>query len=284
MANANTDLSTEISVLWILSLLVVLTGLSYLVVTGLHLNDLQVFGTAFVFLVLILVSISTFSLNLGHIPMGKTLNQSALFFMGGFFGWMMLLKSTTISSLTSKSILLEIVEHKLPPFWNWFLSCIAAPFAEESWFLLAMPLLMIYVMNKINEELNLNLSTSTTLFFVIIVSAIIFANFHVGVKAFTVFAVSAIMFRTTQLLFYWGDLKLGMLSKIDFIPSFALGIHVSNNINASLGYIQSLGLLLTHPLGIILLILFIIMLYMAINSLATIMLLPNERKKLLTST
>jgi len=277
----------QASVLWLIFTLIVLTGLSYITVMGLHANSLQIFGTAFVFIVLLLISLfviqgihtsqlsSEFS-----IPMGKTLNQSALFFMVGFFGWMLLSKSSQEVSL-GNSVLLEVVNHKLPPFWDWFLTAIVAPFVEENWFLLAMPALLMVILNRTNEELKLNMGVKLRILVVMGITALTFANFHVGVKMFTIFALSAIAFRSLQILLYWADLKIGLLTAVDFIPAFAIGVHMSNNINASIGYTASVYLLLSHSLGLILLLLFVIMLYLALNSTLTILFIPESRKELL---
>lgn len=278
--------TSDISVLWLIFTLVVLTGLSYITLIGLHSDSLQIFGSAVIFLFLLISSLYILSSGLVRgvsIPMGRTINQSAFFFMAGFFGWLALAKSSaTFASTFTKSMVLEIVDHQLPPFWNWFMTAVVAPFVEEAWFLLAMPALLLIIFDRLNKELNLNLSKGTILILTLLLVALTFANFHVGVKTFTLFAISAIAFRSLQLLLYWSNSGSSVL-QIDFIPAFAIGVHMSNNIHATAGYTASLLLLLTHPLGLILLFMFVVMAYLALDKLLTALFIPESRRRLLTN-
>ena len=129
---------------------------------------------------------------------------------------------------------------------NAFVNVISAPVAEECFFLIAMPLAIIYLLQK-----QFKIPESISIIGAVSITAVTFAYFHVSYQTMGIFLLSAIFFRFVMNLLYWGDAKLDIFERFDIAPEFVVGAHIANNIITTSGFLATFNLFLTNPIGIL---------------------------------
>jgi hypothetical protein len=183
----------------------------------------------------------------------KDFSLSTTFFFIGFV--LMFIIGSIQSKLqfsifsVGKSNLLSLLSSQLSSSEDFILNVFNVPVAEELLWLIAIPFLIIVLLNTIGVK-----NKWVQFGIIIAVSSVSFALFHVG-KIFLTFLISAFVFRTVLLFLYVGDGLLNTITWADIGASLALGIHVGNNW-ATYGFWNGISLLLDSVWGIILLVIF----------------------------
>ena len=129
-----------------------------------------------------------------------------------------------------------------------FMTTVGVSHMEELFFLMALPLFVILVLEILYRVTDQKLFRNIFVVIgaMIIVSAPLFAIFHVSSLALTLFGVSAIVFRSTLIGIVWSTNLIDsetMIRKLvrrslAVAVTFAISFHLGNNIDKTLGCIQ----------------------------------------------
>jgi hypothetical protein len=257
-----------------------LIGTSYLALWGLHHENFRAFGIGVIFSILgfiaILVYYGVENGVLGRgvdIPIESTFRTSAFWFVAGIVFWTIAASFGTIYGTDGKpqsiafgpmSLLNSgaIAKDGMSEFWHTLTNVITAPTIEEMFFLIALPIAMFTVFER------LKFSRELSFFAVVFTVPIVFATFHVGFAGVIVFIVAAALFRFIMLTLHWGDARVQLFQLLDVSPAFALGAHVANNIITTKGYIATFHIFMAHPFGIVILGFFGLTSYYAMEAVA----------------
>lgn len=264
------------SIFWILFIMLSFSGLVYLGIWGFHNGSVKAIAISVIFSVLIIFSIiitrfEIFKLEMDFLKSCQSFTIGFVFFMliAGFLRVMSgqkFLYSLFAPLQLQKNSLFATISGELPLFWDKYVNNITIPIAEEMFWLIALPIATIWLMNsisKMSNKLQFFENNVFQLIAVIIISGGTFAIFHVGSVALMAFIISAMVFRTILLLFVQGDLKFGWFSALGILPSFAVGSHMANNMMEE-GLMNFLIILKSEAFGIGLIILFIIIFILGI--------------------
>lgn len=184
----------------------------------------------------------------------KFLKESLAFILG--FGiWYGFLSITSLVSNTQTivlpvSVVFNSVGSIVNPFWDMFINTVTAPICEELLFASALPLFIAFFLRSVGDALDWSLLKMDLVFIAVSVaiSAPIFAFFHLGMTALTYFVISSIVFRTIIITTVWGDRKFNFLPFVEAYLIFAIGVHMANNIHATGGLMNWLGIVVYQGL------------------------------------
>lgn len=195
------------------------------------------------FVYVIMVSVGLVNIGLRDVSKSRNKNfDSAIAFFVGFFSWALVVGITNSFSFLSilqlpLSNVSLAVTGIIPEFWNYFIVTIVAPIAEETIFLSAIPLFIFALLLAVFKEFGLKakgLFAVLQIVLVVLITAPLFAYFHVGSQALFGFVLSAVVFRSILIVLVWSDIKFNTLSFFDATLMFGIGVHIANNI-VSLG-------------------------------------------------
>lgn len=118
------------------------------------------------------------------------------------------------------------------PFWASFIVNVAAPFAEETFFLIGIPVAIFFFFSQIGKETGAGFLANKWLgiFVSIIVSSLIFAFFHSQATTEFDFVIAAMIFRGILIFFVWGDFMYDIVPKLQVGIMLAVGAHIANNV------------------------------------------------------
>jgi hypothetical protein len=140
----------------------------------------------------------------------------------------------------------------LSPFWSNFVLTVAAPIAEEYFFLIGSFYVMEALLNLFAREFQA-LAVFKNVWARIITSTVtiaaIFAIYHTSQAVFTNFIIAAMVFRGVLLVIAATDARFNSIPYIHATFLFALGAHMANNINATVGLGKWFALMASDPLG-----------------------------------
>jgi hypothetical protein len=275
--NKKRSSDSPISVFYTIFLGIVVVGLVYLTVWGLHNNNIEALGSGVIFMMMLLTFAVIMALAKNNmigcnidIPIESTFQTSAFWFINGILLWTALAQFAIVYGPEGQqqNIFafkpLDIAPADMPQFWKSFLSIISAPGVEESFFLITIPLIMFYILDKMNIDRTISLVT------VGFTVAYTFAVMHVGYATVTVFLLAAAMFRLIQIFLYWGDARANIFNTFDVALAFALGAHLGNNVITTTGYAATIAIFMTNPLGVLCLMFFVVALYYWAKTMAEI--------------
>lgn len=143
----------------------------------------------------------------------------------------------------------------LNPFWANFLTTIIATNTEEGFFLLAVPAIIILFLRWLSEIFPI--LKNKILQLLILISSVggMFAYFHVLQATMVIFILSAFVFRAFLLILTYENAFGDFLPGLTIAYSFSVSVHFINNVMAT-GVFNWFGIMLTHPLGWLTLILY----------------------------
>lgn len=138
------------------------------------------------------------------------------------------------------------------PFFQNYVVTVAAPVAEEYFFLVGAMLVMAAIFNAIGNSIkslgffkNVWFQTAT----IPVLNAIAFAAYHTNQPSLSAFFWSAMLFRVAINVVAALDMGKNIIPYISASFLFAVGFHMANNINATLGLTQWIALMFTNPMG-----------------------------------
>ncbi len=241
-------------VFWAIMFLIASIGFLYMIVfSSSGEGNPQMFGVAVAFAFMLLFS---FTISSKQILTDKTsFSTTIASFWAGLIIWGAIAfrgVNTPQSLFSSFSVpsqaLLSTASQQMPPIWDFFIVGIAGPIAEEFLFLFALPLLLFVILYSVIK--NKFVLTGT----VLIITTIAFRLFHVGYTGafFTTLGIATMIFRSIQLGLFYGDQLFDVIPYINLVGSFALGAHIANN-TVVYGLMNAFMLMISHPVGIVLL-------------------------------
>lgn len=246
---------------WIGWLLVALIPLAWLSNWGYQNGSLAAFAISVIFLLLIIITLALklftklWQPNESEDGSTKTTTfsqQSLSAVLGGLFGILIIKLSqwTTFSLLAlPRQEVLAALGGNLPLFWNKFVNVIGASFAEEMFFLVALPFLIFMILEWVGSVFS---PAKNPWFQILVVSVIVgplFAWFHVGSAGVVAFLIAAAIFRIVNIVFVHGDRLLNIVPFASLTISFSFFMHMFNNIWALGGFGEFLSVMATQPVG-----------------------------------
>jgi len=239
-------------------LFVFVTPLLWLLVWGFQELNFRAFAAAGIFIIFVLMAIAAGLMSL--------MSESRATYGGTAFSmWIGMLLAAMVGMMSGQRVvgslfsaftidraeIFSTFEAQLPTFWRWYTTNIGAPYSEEALFLLFIPVMLLGILTYASRDIGVLKSDLAKVAVMIMITAPLFAYFHVGNIGLVSFAIAAIIFRSLLIASVWGD-RLG-----DWIPSFtatfffAVGYHIMNNVISTGGIWYGITVLATHPFGVI---------------------------------
>lgn len=178
----------------------------------------------------------------------STWGQSCFWFTVGYFAYMTLTFFQTGRAVFSfpQNELFASISGSLPLWWEFYTGAIGIPLGEELFWLFGLPIILFFVLDKIGKANKLDKQPwfrYFELFVVILIGGLTFAIFHIG-KMFIAFIISAIIFRSINTIFVWGEERENILPFVAVVTSFAIGTHQGNNWG-QVGFFKGLNTLIS---------------------------------------
>ena len=234
-------------------------GLGYMMLLGVPQNNIGLIAVSLIFGFLFLSGLLVVQHDLRQTK--ETFTASAQSFTLGFTAWFTLSSLKYISpifavfSFPAQATLSTIAE-EIPPFWQFINTVIMAPIVEEIFWGLALPIIMFSSMDELGKKEFKFLSNRILQFFiVIVVGTFTFAAFHTSATQLGFF-IAAMLFRTIQIIVFFGDKKYNLIPQYAILFSFLVGTHMANNF-AEFGVRYSYNILISNIFGWIVLITFV---------------------------
>lgn len=126
----------------------------------------------------------------------------------------------------------------IPAFWNYFIVNIAAPIAEELFFLVGLPtfiFILLTFLAKISGFGHLQ-KWYVSIPITILIVAPIFANTHVAYQKIAVLIMACIIFRSILIGLVYSDVWQNAIPFAELTTMFAIGIHIANNVGVAGGW------------------------------------------------
>lgn len=231
MATAEKSPLSTASAFWVVAYLISLVGLIWIAIWAYFNNSIRGAVIAIIFFMMLVTSVV---LSRRTLYQSGTFQTSATSFTLGFIIWS-ILGSTQQSILSvSQNNLFAAISSELPQFLEFIMNTFVIPIAEESLWIIAIPDVLTFIMDKVSGVNNLSFFKNKILQIavIVVVGASTFALFHVGNLAFVAFLVAAIIFRTAMILFVVGDRKINLVPTLTIVPAFAVGAHIGNNLSS----------------------------------------------------
>ena len=221
------DINIGGSIFWILLILISLGGLAYLLIWSFFNDSVKGVVVATIFITLITSGILLSRLKVfdfhswGDNALSFTLGFAVWAGIGSFFGQQSVLS-------VSQNYLLATIASDLPQLVEVVMNVFIVPIAEEIFWMIGIPFALITIMNQIGKKWEFFSNQWLQMFIIIVVASSTFAAFHVG-KAFILFIIAAIIFRTIMIVMVYGDQNFDILKSINLVTGFAVGAHIANN-------------------------------------------------------
>lgn len=217
------------SIFWTPVLLTALAGTSLLSIWSFFNDNITAAILSFIFGILILSSVAFTRM---EIVSNGTWTQNSVSFMLGFILWGALVSmlggaQNNIFSLSSNNLFATIAS-ELPRNLEFLTSAFIIPIAEEAFWMIAIPSVVLFTTNKASDKLPFMGNPYLQLILILVISSLSFAFFHVG-KLFLWFLVAAVIFRSILIISVLGDMQFDWIPGIKLVASFALGAHIANN-------------------------------------------------------
>jgi len=232
------------SVLWISFILLSISGLFYLGLWSVQNDSIIALAISVLFAIAILfgIVISKFEVLKSELDFTK----SCASFTMGFFLYVIIGGLIKVSqgksflySVFSKfslqeNFLFSTLSGDLPIFWDRFVNTFTIPVAEELFWMIGLPIGIIWTMNILSKTGRLSFLANKflQLMVILLIAGVTFAIFHVGNAGFIAFLIGSFIFRSILILFVYGDSLLDIFPFMDVLTTFALGAHIANNIMA----------------------------------------------------
>lgn len=264
------------SVFWILIVLMVLSGMSYLGIWSYHNNSIQgaLLSSMFFAMIISGIVLSRFQI----FDMG-TWGENTFSFMLGFGLWMLIGSFFGTQSVlsVSQNQLYSTIAGELPELLNFVMNVIVIPISEEIFWMIALPFGLFSIMHTIGKKVDWINNAWFQIFVVCIVGGITFGIFHVS-NFFLPFLISAFIFRSTLVILVWGDKMTDWIKPVKLIVAFAVGGHIANNMFAY-GLQRSWFIITNYfaSIGWMILTLFLVIFISAINYFITTYILRTNK-------
>lgn len=220
------------SAFWIVLILLSIMAFSVLGFYGYVNENIRIIAIALMYAMMVLFSV-VFAISFGtkDITTFGTWGGNAVSFSIGFLIW--LLAGTFFGKQSFLSLstnhLLEGVIGQLPQFIEVIVNVILVPIAEELFWMFGITFSIFTILNIIGKKQKIFKNPFVQLAIISIFGGVTFAVFHVG-KLFITFLIGAFVFRAIMIVFVYGEQKFDWVRKITFLPSFAVGAHIANNL------------------------------------------------------
>jgi hypothetical protein len=249
MENAESTSNIGKSIFFLMTSILAIGGLIFLMIEAFHSNNVQEAIIALIFISMIIagliLAIATQNFNI--LDFGS-FGAASLSFVFGAIIWLFIGKFGAGSVLSvSQNALFSQISSQLPLNLEFVLQTFVIPFAEEMFWMVAIPVVLISICILIGKNQK---AWYTKIFgqawfqilLVSIIAGITFAIFHVG-KYIISFIIAAILFRVILTSAVFASKDYGLLAKIGaLVVSFSFGAHVGNNW-ASFGFTDGLNLM-----------------------------------------
>lgn len=236
-------------IFWLSILLLSLGGALYLAIWAFFAENSPVSIISQIFLIMMLIGIVSVILavmfkGIDFISSG-TFSENALSFTLGFIIWSSIVSfaggsQNSILSVGQNNLFASIAS-QLPQSIEFLFNTFIIPVAEESFWIIAIPFVVILIMDYIGNSFSIAKNPVIQIITVAVIGGLTFAVFHVG-KLFLAFIIAAIIFRSLIVVGVYGDLKLDIIPGIKLLPAFAVGAHIGNNW-ADYGLLNGIGML-----------------------------------------
>jgi hypothetical protein len=278
MENAESTSNIGKSIFFLMSSILAIGGLIFLMIEAFHSNNIQEAIIALIFISMILAGIllALATQNFDILNFG-TFGSATLSFVFGAIIWLFIGKFGAGSVLSvSNNALFSQISSQLPINLEFVLQTFVIPFAEEMFWMIGIPVVLISICILIGKS---GKNWFTNLFgqfwFQIVLTSIIagvtFAIFHVG-KYIVSFIIAAILFRVILTSAVFASKDYGLLAKVGALAvSFSFGSHVGNNW-ANFGFNNGLNLMFQNfsNIGWIVLAFLLIIIFGAIYQISTL--------------
>jgi hypothetical protein len=257
---AATDEKQTGNAFWILFTLIAIVNLTYLAFWSFYNENLKGLAIAIILSILL---IFTHIISRGEVFQLKgSFRKNAFWFTIGFIIWGAVIVGkrfaqtgtwifSVLSTVTPQSnVLFAEISQDLPTFWQFIIDNINNPFVEEAFWLIGLPYAVIWlfdILSKEREHLEFLGNPVVKFLATIILCGVTFPIFHVRGLVIA-FIMSALIFRTLIIVFYWGDELLDMFPDLKVIASFAVGMHMANNW-VEYGFFKGIQVLSTNYYG-----------------------------------
>lgn len=230
------------SIFWLIFILLSFSGLIYLGIWGFHNSSVKAIAISTIFSIIIIFSLvitrfKVFDVETSFIKSCASYTWGFLLFVfiagtikvlqGGNFFF-----SIFSAFQLPKQSLFATISGELPIFWDKYVNNFTIPVAEELFWLIALPIGVVWILNSLAQVDKLSWldNNIVQLIFIIIISSVSFAIFHVGSIQLMAFIISAIVFRSVLIMMVYVDMKYDIFPALALLFSFGLGAHQANNI------------------------------------------------------
>jgi len=229
------------SAFWLLFTLLAMSGLVYLGIWGFHNNNIKAIAISTIFSSLVIFSIvitklEVFKIDIDFFKACASWFWGFAIFIGLGVATRALQGQSILYSLFSathldRNRLFATISSELPFFWEKTINTITIPYAEEMFWLIGLPVGIMWLMNSLSNAKGLEFFENRIFqfFMIIIISGATFAAFHVG-KVIVGFIIAALVFRTILIIMTIGEQQFDFIKWFVVLYSFALGAHMGNNI------------------------------------------------------
>jgi len=262
------DISLGASLWWGIFILISFASFVFLMLWSFQNDSIRGIAIAVIFAIMVIAGMLLSNLKVFNLG---TWGENSLSFVIGFLIWIFIGGSSrSVLSLTTNNLLASI-SSELPQFIEFVSNSFLIPIAEEIFWLIGLPFVIIAMMRKFKNPVLSN--NWVQIFTASLISSITFAIFHVGQADNIMFLIGAFIFRFLIVTLVFADIILDVFPKLRLLASFGLGAHIANNF-ADFGVGAGLNQLNINfmPVGFLIYILFTVIFLSAIN---TIVLLFN---------
>lgn len=240
------------SFFWTVLLSISIIGLFYLSVWSYNNNNAQ--GNALALIMALFIILGIILSKFEVFGLGNWVESSNSFLIG-FIIWTILgvsVGTQSIFSLTSDNIFSSLAS-QLPLLTEFITTAIVIPIAEEAFWIVAIPFVLISLFGVLGDRFKIFKSKILLVAVMILITGYTFAVFHVS-KQFFGFLVAAFLFRSIMVFGVYGSAySQGIFgTSIRLLPAFAVGAHIGNNW-ANFGFTRGLSILTENffPIGLI---------------------------------
>lgn len=251
------------SVFWIVMISLAMTGLIYLGIWAYIESNLKAGMSSLIYSIMILFSIVITRFAIFENP--GSWGKNCFWLTIGMLFYIVLLNLGDFASnlAMTDTYLLSTLYPEMPMMLNTTLKTLIVPIAEESLWILAMPVVLFYLLDMIGNKYPVLKNKVLQLLIITAITSTTFFIFHVG-NVNLMFALPAIAFRTLTVLFIYGDQKLDIFKTLDVVPAFAIGAHIGNNLVVE-GIEKTIAVYSTSFVGFLVMGFFVLIFLSALN-------------------
>jgi len=246
---------------WIFTTLIAIGTFVYILIWSFQNNSAKGIAIGSIFLAMIFAGLIFALFSKQTLFDKSTWGDNSLSFTLGFVIWSLLGSIASLSVISlPKQYLFASISSELPQLLEFAVNGILVPIAEEVFWMIALPFSLIFIMNSLGKEDSFWRNKYFQIAVIMLIGATTFAYFHVGALALTGFIIIAMFFRSVMVVSVYADQEFNWLSRINLVPSFAIGAHMANNLS-TYGWAQIKLIMFSNffPAGLIIIIFFAIM-------------------------